>query len=98
MGARGCGGEAGAGGVGEDLVERGKGGKIIEGEDAGGDSGGIRGGSMRWMAAVLLAAMTGSAWGAPKAEIAAIAEREYPALEKIYIGVHTAPELSLMEE
>ena len=33
-----------------------------------------------------------------KEEITAIVEREYPALEKIYVGVHQAPELSLMEE
>src|SRR3954469_18002080 len=36
--------------------------------------------------------------GAPRKEIEAIVEREYPSLEKIYIGVHQAPELSLMEE
>jgi metal-dependent amidase/aminoacylase/carboxypeptidase family protein len=53
---------------------------------------------MRWMVAVLLAAMTGIVWGAPKEEIKAIADREFPALEKIYMGVHQAPELSLMEE
>jgi amidohydrolase len=35
---------------------------------------------------------------APKDQIKAIVEREYPALEKIYMGVHQAPELSLMEE
>src|SRR5215212_652927 len=31
-------------------------------------------------------------------EIKGIVEREYPGLEKIYLGVHGAPELSLMEE
>src|SRR3954471_11791869 len=38
------------------------------------------------------------ALAAPKEEIKAIVDREYPALEKIYTGVHQAPELSLMEE
>src|SRR5256885_213930 len=35
---------------------------------------------------------------APREEIKAIVEREYPALEKIYVVVHQAPELSLMED
>src|SRR4051794_8267975 len=35
---------------------------------------------------------------APKEEIKAIVEREYSSLDKIYISVHQAPELSLMEE
>jgi len=39
-----------------------------------------------------------AAQAAPKEEIKSIVEREYPALEKIYMGVHQAPELSLMEE
>jgi amidohydrolase len=55
-----------------------------------------------WMRAVsvvmTVSIMTHFAMAAPKDEIRAIAEREYPALEKIYVGVHQAPELSLMEE
>jgi amidohydrolase len=49
------------------------------------------------IAALMIAGEMG--WGAaPKEEIKAIVEREYPALEKIYMGVHAAPELSLLEE
>jgi len=50
-----------------------------------------------WLAVVVLVFAQFSA-GAPKEEIKSIVEREYPALEKIYMGVHQAPELSLMEE
>src|SRR6266516_3931598 len=51
------------------------------------------------LAIVMMMALTRLAGGAaPKEEIKAIVDREYPALEKIYMGVHQAPELSLMEE
>ena len=50
-----------------------------------------------WLAVVVWAFAQFSA-AAPKEEIKSIVEREYPALEKIYMGVHQAPELSLMEE
>jgi len=43
-------------------------------------------------------ALARMAAAAPKEDIKAIVEREYPSLEKIYMGVHQAPELSLMEE
>ncbi|HEV8604517.1 MAG TPA: M20/M25/M40 family metallo-hydrolase, partial [Tepidisphaeraceae bacterium] len=49
----------------------------------------------------ILVAIVGLVMGAgplPKEEIKAIVEREYPSLEKIYLGVHLAPELSLLEE
>jgi amidohydrolase len=50
-----------------------------------------------WFVLIILAVANISV-AAPKDQIKAIVEREYPALEKIYIGVHQAPELSLMEE
>ena len=50
-----------------------------------------------WVVIVVFA-IVGFAAAAPKEEIKALVEREYPALEKIYMGVHQAPELSLMEE
>src|SRR5258706_13210677 len=48
--------------------------------------------------AVIATTLARMAAAAPKQEINAIIDREYPSLEKIYIGVHQAPELSLMEE
>src|SRR4051812_40413075 len=42
-------------------------------------------------------AFCGFAMGAPREEIKTIVEREYPSLDRIYIDVHHAPELSLME-
>src|SRR2546421_939867 len=61
------------------------------------------GGSMRsaakiFLAIVMAVVIRGAEAAAPNEEIKAIVEREYPALEKIYMGVHQAPELSLMEE
>src|SRR3954470_16155484 len=56
-------------------------------------------GLRRRIGAVVIVLMTARfVLAAPKEEIKAIVEREYPALEKIYMGVHQAPELSLMEE
>jgi hippurate hydrolase len=44
-------------------------------------------------------AIANAAMGAaPKEDIKTIVEKEYPSLEKIYMGVHQAPELSLMED
>src|SRR5438445_706478 len=54
-------------------------------------------GMLLWLVAIALV-MGRCAVGAPKDQIKAIVEREYPALEKIYMGVHQAPEWSLMEE
>src|SRR5258705_8284135 len=51
-----------------------------------------------YLSVALITALTQIAQSAPRKEIEAIVEREYPSLEKIYMGVHQAPELSLMEE
>src|SRR5436305_4798558 len=51
-----------------------------------------------YLMVVIVAALAQMAAAAPKQEINAVVDREYPALEKIYMGVHQAPELSLMEE
>jgi hippurate hydrolase len=51
-----------------------------------------------YLVLVGMAALSQLTLAAPRKEIESIVEREYPALEKIYMGVHQAPELSLMEE
>src|SRR4051812_47474386 len=51
-----------------------------------------------YLMAIIATTLARMSAAAPKQEIRAIVDREYPALEKIYMGVHQAPELSLMEE
>src|SRR5215213_9189604 len=48
---------------------------------------------------ILVATLAPSAMAeAPRDQIKTLVEKEYPSLEKIYMGVHQAPELSLMED
>ena len=51
-----------------------------------------------WIAVLVMVIAQVALGAAPKEQIKAIVEREYPALEKIYMDVHQAPELSLMED
>jgi hippurate hydrolase len=51
-----------------------------------------------WMSLLGMAVANATMGAAPKEDIKTIVEKEYPSLEKIYMGVHQAPELSLMED